>query len=643
MSNTPIRELDFDQIKQSLKDYLRGQDKFKDYDFEGSTLNIILDLLAYNTHYQAFYANMVANEAFLDSAVVRNSVVSLAKHLNYRPRSKKSARIAVNIELSPITSGRSQPAGVTVASGKEYVNAGTTFFARNSQGQNVSFVTLDNFRVRVFGGKFIASDVILHEGVLKTSSYIVNAKDTLQRFVIEDQNIDIDTLSVRAQRSVTDTEGFDEIWSRSTDINTLNGDSRVFFVQEAENGKWEIYFGDGIVGKALENGNLIQMVYLSTNGESGNGIGSADSTSSRVFTSNNPEFLVEVIKDSRGIPQPSYGGAEPESTESVKFHAPKNYQAQDRAVTSEDYLSILAREYSIRSESFLVWGGEENDPPQYGKVFISIKPKNAGRLTITEKQAISKTVLGQRNLVTVTPEIVDPDLTYINTDVSVFYDPQLTTASPDVLISGISSKIVEYGDTFLDQFGKNFRQSKFSSFIDSLDPSINSSSVKLKLEKRIEPQFERTLPYTVKFDNAVFHPVDGYPPVLSSSSFYYRDVTSTAVNKPTIIAYLDDDGYGNIRIYKKVGEERIYLVNRAGTINYTNGLIQLKSFSPLGIPDPDGSVEIKIIIVPDRGDVLVRRNQVLLINDREINVVVVPEKTVIDRNASDSGFPFRTN
>jgi hypothetical protein len=493
------------------------------------------------------------------------------------------------------------------------------------------------------GGKFIASNVVLHEGVLKTASYIVNTKDTLQRFLIEDPNIDIDTLSIRVQRSVTDTEGFDQIWSKSTDINVLNGDSRVFFTQEAENGKWEIYFGDGIVGKNLDNGNLIQMVYLSTNGESGNGIGSTDSEQSRVFTSSNPEFLVDVIKDSKGIPQASYGGTEPESTESVKFYAPKNYQAQDRAVTSEDYSSILAKEYSSRSESFLVWGGEENDPPQYGKVFISIKPKNASRLSITEKQAITKTVLGERNLVTVTPEIVDPDLTYINLSTKVFYDPQLTAVSPDVLVSKITAKIVEYGNTFLDQFGKNFRQSKFNTFIDSLDSSINSSNTVIKLEKRIEPQFERTLPYTIKFDNSIFHPIDGYPSILTSSSFYYRDITSTAVNKPSVVAYLDDDGYGNVRIYKKVNEEKIYLVNRAGTINYNTGLVQLKSFSPLSIPEENNSVEIKIIVVPQSGDVLVRRNQVLLINDREIDLVIVPEKTVIDRNSSDVGFPFRIN
>ena len=635
MSDTPIRELDFDQIKKSLKDYLRGQEKFKDYDFEGSTLNIILDLLSYNTHYQAFYANMVANEAFLDSAVARNSVVSLAKHLDYRPRSNKASRVLVNIELVP--NGRSNVQS-SVEAGREYIKPGTTFTARNQVGKTVSFVNLENYKFRVVNGQFLVSNATLYEGSIKTTSFIVNTKDSLQKFVIDDDKIDIDTLTLRVQRSVTDTEGTSDLWVRATDINTLNGDSTVFFVQESENGKWEVYFGDGVVGKAVENGNLISMVYLSTNGSVANGIGSTDTEAKRTFSSSNPEYKIRVVQNDLGVAQPSYGGAEPETIDSIKYYAPRNYQAQDRAVTADDYLSLLAREYSLRSESFLVWGGEENEPPQYGKVFISIKPKNSSKLSITEKQSIANTILGQRNLVTVVPVVVDPDVIYINPSIVVYYNPLATTATADVLRTGILDKVVQFSDTYLDQFGKNFRQSKFGSYIDALDDSFNSSSVAITLEKRIEPQFGRTLPYTVKFDNKLFHPVDGYPSILESSSFYYPDLTSSDVSKPSVAAYLDDDGYGNIRIYKRVGNDRIYLNRKAGTVNYTTGLVEIKSFSPIGIPN--GSVEIKIMVKPDRGDIFVRRNQVLVINPDQIDVTMVQEKTVIDRKASDSGFPF---
>lgn len=640
MANTPIRDLDFDQIKNSLKDFLRGQDKFKDYDFEGSTMNILLDLLAYNTHYQAFYANMVANEAFLDSAVVRNSVVSLAKQLDYRPRSKKAARVQVNIQLNPNSDNRDIPVLTSVLSGKEYIESGTTFSARNSLGKSISFVVLDNYIFRVVDGKYFVLGATLYEGSLKTASFIVNSKDVLQKFIIEDPNIDIDTLTLRVQRSVTDTRGISDLWVRVADVNRLTSDSTSFFVQESENGKWEVYFGDGIMGRSVENGNLISMVYLRTNGVDGNGIGATDSLQNATFSTTNSEHMVRVVANAEGVPQPSFGGTEPESIDSIKYYAPRNYQAQDRAVTADDYLAILAREYAMRSESFLVWGGEENDPPKYGKVFISIKPKNSAKLSITEKQAISNTILGQRNLLTVTPEVVDADVTYINPSVTVYYDPKATTATSEILVVGIRDKITTFGDTYLDQFGKNFRQSKFNSYIDGLDPSINSSRTTILLEKRIEPQFGKSLPYTIKYDNKLSHPVDGYPSILDSTEFFHADMTSKSVIKPTVSAKLDDDGYGNVRIYKKIGENRIYMNRKAGTINYELGIVELKAFSPLGIPD--GSVEIEMTVIPDRNDIFVRRNQVLVINPYKIGVSVVQEKTNIDRKASDSGFPFTT-
>lgn len=636
MADTPIRDLDFDQIKNSLKDYLRGQEQFQDYDFEGSTMNILLDLLAYNTHYQAFYANMVANEAFLDSAVTRNSVVSLAKQLNYTPRSKKAARVNVSVELIPIEGARDAPAVITVAANKEILPIGKSFSARDPSGRSINFVTLENYTFRVIDGRFFVDNAVLYEGSLQTASFIVNSKDANQKFIIEDENIDIDSLIVRVQRSVTDSQGLDEVWTRVDDINKLDGNATVFFVQESEGNRWEIYFGDGVLGRSVENGNLISVVYLRTNGISGNGIGNTDTEQSPAFTTESTSTSTYVVSVSRGdgIVQPSFGGADSETIESIKYYAPKNFQAQDRAVTTSDYLTALAKDYSIRSESFLVWGGEENDPPQYGKVFISVKPRNASKLSIQEKQSISRNILAPISMLTVTPEVVDPDVTYINPTVVVYYDQRKTISTSDVISQGIREKILQYGDENLDQFGKNFRQSKFSSYIDGLDQSINSSSTSIALEKRLEPQFGRSLPYTIKFDNSILHPIDGYPPVLSSSSFFFTD------SNGSVAAYLDDDGYGNIRVYKLVGRERIYIKRKAGTINYSDGLVELKSFAPLGTPD--GNVEIKFTVVPERGDVFVRRNQVLVINDDAIDITVVPEGTIIDRNASDANFPYRT-
>lgn len=642
MSDTKINNLDFDSIKNSLKDYLRGQEKFKDYDYEGSTMNILLDLLAYNTHYQGFYANMVANEAFLDSAVVRNSVVSLAKHLNYRPRSKKAAKAIVNIELIPITSARGGvPTSATVAANKEFLPPGKTFSARDGFGRTVNFVNLENYRFSVVGGRFLIKNATLYEGTLQSSSFVVNTKDVNQKFIIDDTDIDIDSLVVKVQRSVRDTSGIEDVWYRALDINKLDGNSLAFFVQESDGGKWEVYFGDGIVGRSVENGNLISVIYLRTNGTLGNGIGNTDSEQNRTFTTTNTQtsqYIVSVVRDENNKPSSSFGGADSESINSIKYYAPRNYQAQDRAVTSTDYLALLAKEYSLRSESFLVWGGEENDPPQYGKVFISIKPKNSSKLSITEKQSISKSILSPLNVLTVTPEVVDPDVTYINPSIKVYYDPTQTTSSADSLSQGVRERTILFGDNNLDQFGKNFRLSKFNSYVDGLDPSFKSSDTTLLLEKRIEPRFGQTLPYTIKYDNKLFHPIDGYPPIVSSSAFFHTDLTATTLIKPTVVAYLDDDGYGNIRIYKLIGGDRVYIKRKAGTINYETGLVEIKSFIPLGIPD--GTIEINISVRPDRGDIFVRRNQVLVMNSDKIDITMVQERSIIDRKASDTGFPF---
>jgi hypothetical protein len=640
MANTPVDRLDFDQIKNSLKDYLRGQETFKDYDFEGSTMNILLDLLAYNTHYQAFYANMVANEAFIDSARKRNSVVSLAKHLNYTPRSRKASRIVVNVKYP--TSDNTITARndlLRAGAGALSLPRGTRFSARGENGETYVFNTLEDYRFGVIDGELIARNVVIYEGNLRTDSFVANTKDTNQRFLISDKNVDIDTIIARVTASVSDTFGINDSWRRANDITELSGDSTVFFVQETQDGTWEIYFGDGVIGRALENGNLVRVIYLSTKGPLANGIGSSDSEQSPTFYSTD-SYIVSVVTDEEGNPQPSYGGEESEETDSIRFYAPRSYQAQERAVTANDYLAALARDYSLRSDSFLVWGGEENDPPQYGKVFISIKPKNSAKLSITEKQAIARNILRQRNVLTVTPEVVDPDVTYINPTVTVYYDPNKTIISGNELASEIQSRIIVYGDENLNKFGSNFRSSKFLAFVDSIDPSINSSDVSLVLEKRVEPQFNRTLPYTIKFDNALEHPVPGYPSILESTSFFYTDYTSNAVVKPSVEAYLDDNGYGVIRIYKIVGDTKIYLVENTGTVDYTTGTIVLKSFAPLGIPD--GSIDIKIRVVPEREDIFVRRNQVLEINENLITVNSIQEKTVIDRKASDNNFPFRT-
>ena len=635
-SNTPINALGFDEIKANLKDFLRGQDQFKDYDFEGASLNIILDLLAYNTHYQAFYANMAANESFIDSAAIRESVVSLAKHLGYTPRSKKAARLVVDAILT--TGGVETVFTQTVIQGKQFIDRGTIFRGKDTSGKSVNFVNLDNHKAVRRGGENIVRDIVLYQGYLKQISFVANTQGgTNAMFTIPDRSVDIDTISLFMQRSQTDSTGSQELWNRTTDINTLNPTSNAFFVQESREGLWEIYFGDGIVGKAVENGNIVTIRYLVTNGSEGNGIGFDETSVRRAITCNDTRVSeVRIKTDDADDVQVSFGGEDSEDTESIRFYAPRNYQAQDRAVTADDYKAVLGREYAQRADSFFIWGGEENEPPQYGKVFISIKPRVGSRLSTAEKRAIENTILGEKNLVTITPEVVDPDLVYINPSVTVYYDESKTTLNN----TGVELRVIEliktFANSYLGLFQRNFRMSKFSSTIDGSSSAVNSNTTEITLTKRFEPNLGRSAPYTINFDNSLLHPVDGYTPILSSDLFGYTDSTSTAAVKPSVDAFMDDDGYGNIRVYKQVGTTKVYLSRNTGSMDYNTGKISLRNFKAEYLDD--GKTELSITTIPRNKDIFARRNQIILIEPNSISVTTVPEKTVIDRGASDSAF-----
>lgn len=637
ISNTPIESLEFDEIKANLKEYLSGQEQFKDYNFEGSALSIVLDLLAYNTHYQAFYANMAANESFIDSAIMRPSVVSLAKHLNYTPRSKKAAQLIVNVVMTP--SGNTVDAFTQrVIQGKEFLETGTVFRGKDVDGKAVNFVTLDTYKAVRRSGENIVQDVTLHQGYTKEVAYVANTQGgTEARFTIPDLNIDIDTIRVFVQRSQSDTTGSAQLWKKATDINKLDSTSNVFFIQEGRDGFWEIYFGDGILGKAIENGNVINLRYLVTNGSLGNGIGYEETNARRAITCTDSRVNeVRINTDADGKVMFSFGGEDSEDIASIKYYAPRNYQAQDRAVTADDYKALLGREYANRADSFFIWGGEENDPPQYGKVYVSIKPKVGTRLSSAEKQAIERTILGERNLITIMPEVVDPDILYINPNVTLYYDEAKTTLNK----SGIEARLVDlikaFSTSYLELFQRNFRLSKFSSAIDGSSSAVLSNSVEISLSKRFEPSLGRVAPYSIKFDNPLFHPIDGYTPILSSAAFGYRDATSSALVKPIVDCFLDDDGYGNIRIYKESGTIKIIVVKNIGSIDYATGLLSLRNFKPENLGA--GETSLYVTAIPDKSDIFARRNQIIQIDELAIVATAIPEKTNIDRNASDASF-----
>lgn len=486
-SNIPVTDLDFNLIKKNLKNFLKDQDQFKDFDFEGAGINILLDLLAYNTHYHSVYINMVANEMFLDSAITRDAVVSLAKQLGYTPRSKRAATAIVKVT----TSTDPNPGNP-----EKFLDPDTVFqtsvdsvvynFLNLSQAKWVQDLnTLD----------FVIDSLNIQEGSHRDFAFVVDTLNPDQKFVVPDPDVDTTTFVVRVQKSITDVTGLDEPWHLVQDLIEVGEDDLAYQVQEIEGGFYELIFGDGIVGKALENGNVVVVDWLSTNADAPNGAGNIDEPGDRAF-SLAAGFDVEVLT-------PAFGGAQKETLESIKFFAPLNFQAQERAVTAADYAVIVSRDFPD-IESIFVFGGEELDPPQFGKVFISLKPKTGVTISDAEKLTIADTILKRRNVVSITPIVIDPDFTYLLVTTEVRYRPAATTLTANGILQLIEQVIRDYGDQELEKFEKDFRYSNLVSSIDDSEPSILNNSTRVKMQKRFEPSLGRAVSYVLNFSNPVY-------------------------------------------------------------------------------------------------------------------------------------------
>ena len=461
--------LDFEDIKQSLKNYMESQTNLKDFNFDGSVLNTLLDVLAYNTHYQAFYSNMVANEMFLDSALLRPSVVSHAKQIGYLPASTRSSKAIVDINLS------------TTAAADTFIARGTEFSGLDVEGNRYKFVNTDP--IFAAAGATAFRSVQLSEGSLRAISYIYNRDTKLGSILmIPNEKADISTISVRVYASLTDTTGVADIWSEGTNYMELTPTSKVYFIQEKEAGIYEIYFGDGILGQQPTTGNVIVIEYLETNGANGNGVTkfttSANGISSVVFS---PDAVTGSTASY------SYGGSDLETVSQIKFTAPKFYQTGNRAVTERDYESLTYMLYPNTS-SVRVYGGENLNPPQYGKVFIAIKPKNGGALTSSEKSDLQRIMKRNYSVATVTPEIVDAEYTDLVFDTQIVYDPTSLPVSSTVLQGFVAAYIYEYSSSVLEQFGANFYYSKMVEGINAIAADsmkiYSHSSELLELSKK---------------------------------------------------------------------------------------------------------------------------------------------------------------
>lgn len=602
--NLPVTDLDFDTIKNNLKTFLRSQDQFKDFDFEGSGMSILLDILAYNTHYHSFYINMVANEMFLDSAVTRDAIVSLAKQIGYTPRSKTASKAIVNV-ISAVDPNPGNP---------DKFLPPDTIFQTTVDGVTFNFLNLEQgeFIENTDTGEFVVSNLVIQEGTHRDFAFVADTLNPDQKFIIPDADIDTTTLTVRVQVSLQDVTGFDEPWQLMQNLIDVDEDP-VYQLQEVEGGFFELIFGDGIVGRALADGNVVSVDWISTNDEASNGAGNNDEPADRAFTVSGG-FDVEVV-------QPSAGGAAREDLQSIKFLAPLNFQAQDRAVTADDYAAIVARDFPD-IESIFVFGGEDIDPPQFGKVFVSLKPKTGVTISNAEKLTIANTILKRRNVVSITPIVIDPDFTYLLVDTEVRYNPRATVLPITAIRQLVEQIIRDFSDIELEKFEKDFRYSNLVCAIDDGEPSILNNSTTVKMQKRFEPSLGRAVTYVLEYSNAIFHPEEGFKPVLSSTKFGYFDPEVGQI----VDAFLDDDGNGVIRIFKLVDLEKRIVNECIGRINYDTGKVELINFKPETLP---GTITISVTVEPAELDINTLFNQILIIGPDDsaaVNVDVTPDE-----------------
>jgi len=633
-----VNSLDFKEIKEDLKIFLTGQEKFKDYDFEASGMSILLDILAYNTHHNAFYANMLANESFLDTALLRSSNVSLSKSLGYNPRSRRGSEIIVDIQMVDVNN--SFPDLVTRTNARQFRIIENEIFRCSFGGNYFYFYAAENKFFKYEGDDddgnpiIYARNVVLREGRLKTKTFVVNNQfGTDQRFIIPDENLDDRSVKVFVRKSQTESEGSIDPWKKSTNILENDSSSKIYFLQEVYDGKYEIYFGDGIVGRPLDQGNLILVTYASCLGVEGNNIGREDAEDNEVFsyipssTQNanlqGIQFNTRIIKDSRGNPIVSYGGQEKETSISMKFYAPRSYESQDRAVTLNDYITLLQSNYSGSIRSIHAWGGEDNIPPEYGKVFISVRPTIGLFLTTQEKLSIENSILNEKNIVSITPRIVDPDYLYITPSLRVKYDVKKTTESPQSIENLILTYVRTFGLENLSAFEKNFYTGAMIKNILDIDESIKSCTVEIKFNKIVYPIFNRPYYYTINFENSLSQ-ISPNQYIQSSVFFTYGD-SPNAANLPRVQAYFADNGLGKVTLYDN--SNQTVIKDNYGSVDYKTGIIKINSAEFLLDENLD-KYEVRVFAKPLDEDIFSSRNTILEMNRDEIEILMTPVSTI---------------
>jgi len=620
MALVNFTNLDFDQIKTSIKDYLRSNSNFTDYDFEGSTLSTIIDVLAYNTYISSYNANMVSNEVFIDSATLRENVVSLARNVGYVPRSRVSAR--ANISFFVDTRGLSiNPVKITLKSGV-VCNSSSAFGSTS-----YSFIVPSDITVPVVNGIANFTNIDVYEGTFLTQNFTVDSNNPNQKFILDNPNIDTSLIrvSVRDTQSSTVRRQF----TLSDSLFEVRSRSRVFFIQEIEDQRYELIFGDGVFGEKLNNLNYIEVTYVTSNGEDANGV-SSFTYSGRIIDDRN-----RVVNSGISLlttNSPSRSGQEIESVDSIKKYATQIYSSQLRAVTSTDYESIIPQIYP-EAESISVFGGEDLNPPQFGKVFISIKPINGETISTLVKANLLRK-LRKYSVSGIVPEILDLKYLYVEYDSSVYFNPNLAKSSQDVS-SIIQSNISQYSDsTELNRYGARFKYSKFLNIIDSSHSSITSNITKIVIRRNLRPLINKLSTYEICYGNE-FHVKDTRGFNIKSSGFNVSGVTETVY-----ISDIPDSSLlsGTIFLFKNPGSPTVVSQN-IGTIDYVKGEIYL---SPITITSTakseSGSPLIEISAVPKSNDVIGLQDLYLQLNTTNSTLTMISDRIASGADVSGTTY-----
>ena len=608
-----ISQLDFDGIKDNLKTFLSQQDEFTDYDFQGAGMNVLLDVLAYNTHYLGYNANMMANEMYLDSADQRSSVVSLAKQVGYTPRSASASQATIDVVVNN-------------ASGASLTMSRGTKFTTTVDGTNYSFVNNADVSISPADGVYKFSNLVVYEGTYLNYKYTANTTDTDQRFIIPNDNVDTTTLTVKIQESSSDSTT--NTYSLASGITNIDSTSKVYFLQEVENGRFEVYFGDGVLGQSVADGNIVILDYITCNREEANGATSFTLSGTVGGFSN---VTITTIGNAAG-------GNAPETIKSIKYNAPRDYSSQDRAVTADDY-KVLVKSLYANAQSVQVYGGEDAATPDYGKVYVSIKAKSGSNLTEVTKTSLVQS-LKSFAVASVTPVIIDPETTFIILETTFKYNSGATTKDVSTIETNVLNAISSYNTDTLEDFTGMFRYSAVGQVIDGAESSILSNITKVKMYKNITPTLNSGLKYTLSFNNAFFNPHSGHNTtgggIVSSTGFKINDDSSTNEH------FLDDDGNGNIRVYYLNGTVRVYTSSTFGTINYTTGEIILTSAHLTSISNVDGAAStiVRVTVQPDSNDIVPVRNQVLSIDTT--NSTITGSVDTIESGSSQAGTSYTT-